>query len=98
MLRILSVTFAGCQLGIFNIDGQCLEVSIGRGQLLVPVLEAELALFSYIHLHRGLAYTTAFWLVGFWQILSDIAIEATLQKNICDARFLIGHTIIDLGL
>ena len=55
---------------------------VGGRELLVPVLEDELVLGLFRHLHPdcGLADTLALWLVGLQQVLPGVAVEAALAE------------------
>ena len=70
MLCPLSVALCGVKLRSCKFSGECLEVCVDDVrdlELLVMVLEGELVLALFRHLHPDslLTDSLAFWLVGF---------------------------------
>ena len=81
----LSVAVCGVELRPLNLGGESLKVCIDderSRQLLVVVLERELVLtlFRHLHPHSCLAYPMTLWSMGLQRVFSYVAMETALAK------------------
>ena len=85
MLCPLSVALCGVELRPLNLGGESLKVCIddvGGRQLLLVVLEDELVLilFRHLHPHSCLAYPTTLGSVGLQQVFSSVVMKSAFAK------------------